>query len=71
MEIIVGALVGALSLMLALVWNDAAQRFIQQYFAVDSNDGVKASVIYALIVSVAVVLLLYLIQRRDALLKFA
>ena len=58
----VGFIVGALSLVAGLAWNDAIKALIEYVFPLQ-KDGVSAKFIYAIVISLVVVLLSIFLVR--------
>lgn len=68
-EIIVAAIIGAFSLMMALAWNDTAKVVIEKYVTSKSGDSVRANVIYTLVVTAFAVVVILALQKRENLIK--
>ena len=68
-EIVIAAVIGSLSLMLALAWNDSAKVIIEKYVASKDGNTIKANLIYTLAVTIFVVAVILAIQKRENLKK--
>lgn len=53
----------AFALVAALAWNTAIQRLITQYFGSQENRGAWASLLYAFVLTIFIMLVLYVVQR--------
>ena len=55
---------GALGFVIALAWNDAVNKSIKSFFPVrHENDIAKVTLIYAIIVTIFIIIIIYLINK--------
>jgi len=62
----IGYILGALGLVAGLAWNDAIKAFIDSIYPADGNGGITAKFIYAVVITVFVVVISVYLTRLAA-----
>jgi hypothetical protein len=55
--------IAALGLIVALAWRDAVHAFFVEHFKKNEADEVKANFIYAIIVTIAMIMIMYALAK--------
>lgn len=55
--------IAALGLIVALAWRDAVHAFFVEHFKKNEEDEVKANFIYAIVVTVSMIIIMYALAR--------
>ncbi len=59
----IGYIVGAFGLVAGLAWNDAVKAFIEYVFPLSGGGGLAAKFVYALLITIAVVVITTYLSR--------